>query len=409
MRNGTVAYPRGRPTGALRAGAALPMVALTILVGAAGWPTSAAAQAVAPDASPIKTMHAGASRAGATQLPRSEGDQAVVDGWPLYRTERGQTAFNDAMATLKVTDGAAPAPGAFGGCPALECTLGLPALGADGWLPAGRLWISASDYVLIAHSPRPRAGMSSRRRPFRSMRYFVFHEFHNSSRNTDLYDTISSHSGSVFVPFYMSKAATDAKGRRFVIVMQVAPYDVVSIHATNRGSAGPGIEVARNVSDPIEPLQNTAGIVIASMIKTAAPHLQVVNHRGAEGQPMLTAYERRLAAVRTRPGAAAITLPFVAAPAQRLVAAAGNLDDLILRRGASPRIPLAERGIVTAPTRSAGLAAAPTTRPMPSSRELLASEPMLIEPIQAATPPPCAKRRVGVAQAACGQRLGTLQ
>ena len=28
------------------------------------------------------------------------------------------------------------------------------------------------------------------------MRYFVLHEFHNSTRNTDPFDTISSHSGS---------------------------------------------------------------------------------------------------------------------------------------------------------------------------------------------------------------------
>jgi hypothetical protein len=95
------------------------------------------------------------------------------------------------------------------------------------------------------------------------MKYFVFHEFQNSSRNTDLYDTISSHKDSVFVPLYMSKPATDAKGRRFVIVLQVAPYDVLSIHATNWGSAGPGMEVAKNASDPVEPLQNLAGILVA--------------------------------------------------------------------------------------------------------------------------------------------------
>ena len=44
----------------------------------------------------------------------------------------------------------------------------------------------------------------------------------------------------------MSKQWTDARGRRFVIVVQVAPHDVVSFHATDKGSAGPGMEVAKN-------------------------------------------------------------------------------------------------------------------------------------------------------------------
>ena len=106
------------------------------------------------------------------------------------------------------------------------------------------------------------------------MRYFVFHEFHNSTRNTDPFDTISSHSGSVFVPFYMSKQWTDARGRRFVIVVQVAPYDVVSFHATDKGSAGPGMEVAKNYTDALEPLQGLAGILVATILKTAAPQLE---------------------------------------------------------------------------------------------------------------------------------------
>src|SRR5207244_13018933 len=127
-----------------------------------------------------------------------------------------------------------------------------------------------------------------------------------------------SHSRSVCVPFYMSKQWTDAKGRRFVIVMQVAPYDVVSIHASNKGSAGPGMEVAKNFSDALEPLQGLAGILVATFVKAAAPHLEVVNHAGTEGLPMLSAYERRLATLRARPGAQIVVLPFVPAPAQRV-------------------------------------------------------------------------------------------
>ena len=91
------------------------------------------------------------------------------------------------------------------------------------------------------------------------MRYFVFHEFLNSTHNTDPYDTISAHSGSVFVPLYMSKQWTDAKGRRFVIVVQVAPYDVVSLHATDKGSAGPGMEVAKNTADELRAAAGAGG------------------------------------------------------------------------------------------------------------------------------------------------------
>ena len=169
-------------------------------------PTESAAQAVGQDAAPVKNRNIDVSREGATKAPRSEEDQALVDGWPLYRTERGQAAFNDTMATLKATDHAPPAQGAFKGCEGLQCNLSLPVLGSDGWIPPGRLWVSPTEYVLVVHSPRLRDGQSYRRRAFRDMRYFVFHEFHNSTRNTDPFDTISSHSGSVFVSFYMSNS-----------------------------------------------------------------------------------------------------------------------------------------------------------------------------------------------------------
>ena len=131
-------------------------VALTLAgpLAAMTMPTQSAAQALGPDASPIKNRHIGASRAAATLLPRSEADQALVDNWPMYRTERGQTAFNDAMATLKATEGPVPSAQAFKGCAGLECNVTLPAIGADGWLQPGRIWVSPAEYVLIAHSPR---------------------------------------------------------------------------------------------------------------------------------------------------------------------------------------------------------------------------------------------------------------
>ncbi len=349
---------------------------IAVAIAAAEMPTGSAAQGVGLDATPVKARNIGIARTEATQFPRSEGDQAVVAGWPLYRTDRGQAAFNDAMATLKATDGAAPPAAAFKGCADLACGLSLPRIGIEGWLPSGRIWVSPTDYVIIAHSPRPQTRSSWRRRSSKSMRYFVFHEFHNSSRNTDPYDTISSHSRAVFVPLYMSKPGTDAKGRRFVIVVQVAPYDVASVHASNLGSNGPGIEVAKNVSDALAPLQGLAGILVASMIKTAAPHLQVVNHRGAEGLPMLNAYERRLTALQVRPTAPGVALPFVPAPVQRVASVTGRFEDVIARRGASPRVPIAERGIMP-----------PTERPAlktPSFASI--EEPKLIEPIRPASP-----------------------
>jgi hypothetical protein len=311
------------------------------------------------------------SRAGAAQLPRSEGDQVLVEGWPLYRTERGQQAFNDSMATLQATDGAAPAPAAFRGCAHLQCNLVLPSVDSGGWVPSGRLWVSPTEYVLIVHSPRLRQGQSYRRRTSAGLRYFVFHEFHNSTRNTDPFDTISSHSGSVFVPLYMSKEWTDARGRRFVIVVQVAPYDVVSYHATDWGSAGPGIEVAKNMTEELEPLQGAAGIVVATILKTAAPQLKIVNHAGNEGLAMLKSYEGRLAALKAQPAAPAVMLPFLPARAEGVAAASGRLEDLIVRRGASSLIAIADRGVV--PPRTA----------------LSASEPRLVEPaLLAAAPEP---------------------
>jgi hypothetical protein len=276
----------------------------------------------------------------------------------------------------------------------LECNLSLPSIGVDGWIPPGRIWVSPMEYVLIVHTPRLAGGESYRRRAYRNMRYFVFHEFHNSTRNTDPFDTISSHSGSVFVPLYMSKQWTDARGRRFVIVLQVAPYDVVSIHASDWGSAGPGIEVAKNMSDALEPLQGLAGILVATIVKAAAPHLEVVNHRGAEGLPMLSAYERRLAALQERPAAPIVVLPFVPAPTQHVVRATGRLEDLIARRGGSLRIPIAERGIVPPMPVLAGPQRPTLIGPIkPATRPTPFPEPTLVAPIMPATRPPLPEPR----------------
>ena len=357
-----------------------------------------AAQVVSQDTLPIKNRNVDVSRAAAASEtpPRSEGDQAIAGGWPLYRTERGQEAFNAAMATLQATDEPAPPPAVFKGCAGLDCNLSLPAIAEDGWIPQGRVWVSPTDYVLIVHSPRLREGQAYRRRSFREMKYFVFHEFQNSTQNTDPYDTISAHSGSVYVPLYMSREGTDAKGRHFVIVVQVAPYDVVSYHATNWGSAGPGMEVAKNSSDPLEPLQGLAGILIATIVKSAAPHLQVVNHRGVEGLPMLNAYKARLATLREHPAAPMVALPFVPAPAGRIATATAALGDLIVRSGISPTIPVAKRGFMppkeeiaaSAPVRAASLMSDPVPVLIgPIRPAVRPTPPTLVQPLQPAVRP----------------------
>jgi hypothetical protein len=103
---------------------------------------------------------------------------------------------------------------------------------------------------------------------------------------------------------------------------------------------------AKNGNDALEPLQASAGVLISTMIKTAAPQLKVVNHRGTEGLPMLQAYERQVAAARGRGQSSAVTLPFVPAALQRVASAEAGLGELIQRRGVSPKIPIAERGFL---------------------------------------------------------------
>jgi hypothetical protein len=330
--------------------------------------------------------HLDGDRSDASPHPRSEGDQAVVDGWPLYRTPRGQESFNAAMATLAATRGAPPAASAFAGCPELACKLDLPPLDDEGWLPTGRIWLSPSEFVVLARSPRREGRWHRHGR--RGMRYFVLHEFHNGSRNVDTYDTISSHSGSVFVPFYLGKTGRDAEGRRFVVIVQVAPYDVVSNHATNWGSAGPGVEVAKNFNEELEPLQARAGVLLSAFMKSAAPHLEIVNHRGDEGRPMLEAWKQRVAAMRDKRDAPAVRLPFVAADKGRLARVAAPLDQIILLPGASPRIPVAERGIVSA--RADRRSADDEPRLVSPARLVTRSaraEPALVEPITPALRP----------------------
>lgn len=308
------------------------LLALICLAGVGGAAMPATARTATSD-SPITERHTGLTREIAAGHPRKENDQVVVDGWPMYRTERGQQAFNHAMATLRATDRPAPTAAAFQGCADLSCPLSLPRLTARGWIPAGRMWVSERDYILIVHSPRRSKYDPGRRRSRRSMRYFVFHEFHNSTGNTDVFDTISAHRASVFVPFYLGKSGRDAKGHRYAIVVQVAPHDIVSRHARVFGSAGPGIEVAKNRSERLERLQAIGGIIVAEIVRRAVPHLRMVRHRGTEGRPMLRAYQRQLATWKRARSGPRLRLPFVAAEPAAVARATAPLKELIVHAG----------------------------------------------------------------------------
>lgn len=278
----------------------------------------------------IVQRHADISRGLASGAPKKEADQKVINGWPMYRTNRGQDAFNAAMATLAVTDVQAPPAFAFKGCKKLHCHLLLPKIGKDGWIPSGRIWVAPDEYVLVVHSRRPQR---YRRRSRKSMRYFIFHEFHNSTRNTDVFDTISAHKRSVFVPFYLGKEGKDARGQKYVVIVQVAPYDVVSRHATTHGSRGPGVEVAKNKWEKLSTVQSKAGIVLASIVEQKAPYLRMVHHRHQEGLPMLRAYKARIAALKGTRGARKVRLPFSPATRERVRKARVALGALIARKG----------------------------------------------------------------------------
>ncbi|MEO1695153.1 MAG: hypothetical protein AAFR55_07945 [Pseudomonadota bacterium] len=296
-------------------------------------PVSAATTA----GTPIVARHMAADRELANKRPRSELDQAVVEGWPVYRNARGQEVFNRARAVLSATTGTPPNAATFAKCAKLVCRLGLPRMTRDGWFPEGRIWVNPNAYVLFIKSPRPTRRGRFRLRPKSQMKVFVFHEFHNGTRNTDVYDTISSHRRSVFTPFYMSKVRRDRDGNRFVEVIQVAPHNVVSRHAANFRNRGGGIEVAKNYRDRLETLQAQAGILVATMITRREPQTRVVRHRGREGWPMLTAYMRRKRAVKAMARPQRVTLPFTRASAQRVTRATGTLTDLVLLPGAKPR------------------------------------------------------------------------
>jgi len=325
----------------------------TALLCLAGLPALAAAisafgASAATAAQPILKRHTDISREAATDRPKSEDDQAVVKGWPLYRTERGQDAYNTAMATLAATRGGPPAATAFAGCSDLMCRLELPKMSASGWMPAGRLWVSPTEYIVLVRSPRSPRARGYRRRPKRNMRKFIYHEFLNSTRNVDVHDTVSAHSRSVFTPFYMSQPRRDAQGYRFVTLIQTAPYNVKSLHARNHGNKGTGIEVAKNYGEKLDTLQAKAGIIVVRMVKSAAPQLKVVHHRGREGKQMLMAYQRWARARKTSRGRRVLKVPFVPTDGKAIRSARASLADLLWTGKPKPLIEVASNGTTIA-------------------------------------------------------------
>ncbi len=282
---------------------------------------------------PITQRHANITREQAKGSPKKEAEQKIVNGWPMYRTNRGQEAFNAAMATMKATQGTVPSAKVFNGCEDLHCHLLLPKIDKAGWIAPGRVWVSPKEYVLIVRSPRAKRRKSYRRRSRNNMKLFVFHEFHNSTRNTDVYDTISAHKFSVFVPFYLGKEGVDAYGRKFVVIVQVAPYDVVSRHVSNHGNRGSGVEIAKNKWEKLSPVQEKAGLVLTSIVTQKAPWLRVIHHRHKEGLPMLRAHKRRIAALRKVRRAPKVTLPFVPLASKQVRLVKADLGELITRKG----------------------------------------------------------------------------
>ncbi|MEL6227948.1 MAG: hypothetical protein AAFR01_13165, partial [Pseudomonadota bacterium] len=283
--------------------AILTVFAVVFVSVAASTAFSDPAPAAGIENAPIVKRHMGASRHQSNRFPKRESDQAVISGWPLYRNDRGQQAFNQAMATLRATEGPSPRANAFRTCPKLDCPVVVPKISQRGWMPSGRLWLSPTEYIVFAVSPRPFRGGGYRRRPKSQMQLFVYHEFHNATRNTDVYDTISAHRRSVFVSFYLSTVHRDAAGRRFVVLVQSAPHNVVSRHASNRGNRGAGIEVAANYGTPLAPLQKKAGVIVGQMMKEREPQIRHVHHRHREGLTLLRAWQRyRRNAKRAAPG-----------------------------------------------------------------------------------------------------------
>jgi hypothetical protein len=157
------------------------------------------------------------------------------------------------------------------------------------------------------------------------MRVFVLHEFQNATGNTDVYDTISSHRGRVFTPLYLSKPRKDANGMEFVVLIQVAPYNVASRHAANHGNLGPGLEVAKNRDELLSPLQAKAGILAAEFMKQAVPRIRVVHHRGSEGLAMQRAYTNYLRYRKNH----RVQLPFTRARQSEVSLARTGLRDLL--------------------------------------------------------------------------------
>ncbi|MEO0618269.1 MAG: hypothetical protein AAFZ01_03215 [Pseudomonadota bacterium] len=214
-----------------------------------------------------------------------------------------------------------------------------------------------------------------------------------------MFDTISAHKFSVFVPFYIGKQGKDARGRNYVTVIQVAPYDVKSRHASNMGHRGPGVEVAKNKWEPLPPLQSKAGVLLAAIVKQASPRLKVVHHRYKEGLPMLRAYQARVKALRAAGSSRERAIPFTPARSRTVARISQPLNTIIRRKGLRPA------------RRLAALPGAPRTRVSVAPRTAVPVPKQAVRPVVASVrdvpAPQIARRPISAREDEAGGTTGT--
>ena len=234
--------------------------------------------------------------------------------------------------------------------------------------------------MLIVHSPRLRDGASYRRRSQRDMRYFVLRVPQQHAQHRPLRHHLRPQRQR-FVPLYMASSRRrprpplrHRRAGRPLRRRQPACHD--------KGSAGAGVEVAKDTSDELQPLQALGRASCHHHRQGRSPQLAVVHHRGVEGLPMLNALQRRLAILREQPEDPRRPLPFMPAHPERVARANASLHDLITsprRLGRNPR-----RQCAFLPPRGTIVSA---TGPMRATSGGGDPVPVLVAPLRLATRP----------------------
>lgn len=174
----------------------------------------------------------------------------------------------------------------------------------DGWLPEGEL-VPGVRIVREEWAGRPHKG---RLRDDNSI--FVFHEtqvigskgepIDDARRIIDSWKSATGGRRGVYTPLMVSKTQIDREGKPYVEVIQIAPIQEYSAHASRLGNQnGSGVEVAMQQGDIPEPMQVKAAAAIADAVKGWKPDIRFVNHQDPEGLAMknvIAAREARLPA-----------------------------------------------------------------------------------------------------------------